>query len=266
MPDTGYGASLEALPRLYRDLAPWYPLLTPASDYSEEAAFYLRVFESHCRPAPRTLLDLGCGAGHNASHLKAHLAATLVDLSPDMLALSRKLNPGCAHVQGDMRSARLGSVFDCVLAHDAVCHLTSREDLARAIETAYAHCAPGGAALFQPDFVRETFVAGVESGGSDGPDRALRYLEWRWDPDAADESYVTDMAYVLRDQNGAVEVAHDRFIMGLFERATWMDLIAAAGFLPRAVPFEHSEHSEVACEVFVGMRPGGPDERVGSLT
>jgi hypothetical protein len=26
-------------PRLYRDLADWYPLLTPVADYAEEAAF-----------------------------------------------------------------------------------------------------------------------------------------------------------------------------------------------------------------------------------
>jgi len=27
-------------PKLYRDLADWYPLLTPVDDYAEEAAFY----------------------------------------------------------------------------------------------------------------------------------------------------------------------------------------------------------------------------------
>ncbi len=31
--------------RFYRDLADWYPLLTPVADYAEEAAFYRRLFE-----------------------------------------------------------------------------------------------------------------------------------------------------------------------------------------------------------------------------
>ena len=75
------------VPRLYRDLADWYPLLTPVGDYAEEAAFYLRLFEAHCRWPPRTLLDLGSGGGHNAAHLKATVACTLVDLEPAMLAL-----------------------------------------------------------------------------------------------------------------------------------------------------------------------------------
>ena len=146
--------------QLYRDLADWYPLLTPVGDYAEAAAFYRRLFENHCRRPPRTLLDLGSGGGHNAAYLKATLACTLVDLAPAMLALSRRLNPDCEHVQGDMRSIRLGRLFDCVLLHDAVSYMASRTDLARAIATAFEHTAPGGVAMFQPDFVSETFEPG----------------------------------------------------------------------------------------------------------
>jgi len=35
---------------------------------------------------------------------------TLTDLSPQMLTMSRELNPECAHVQGDIRTLRLGRV------------------------------------------------------------------------------------------------------------------------------------------------------------
>ena len=68
--------------------------------------------------------------------------------------------------------------------------------------------------MFQPDFVSETFEPGTETGGSDGERRGLRYLEWRWVPDSSAEIYVTDMAYLLRDENGAVEVIHDRHVDG----------------------------------------------------
>jgi len=136
--------------RLYSDLADWYPLLTPVGDYAEEAAFYRRLFETHCRRPPRALLDLGSGGGHNAAHLKAFLTCTLVDLAPAMLAVSRRLNPECEHVQGDMRSIRLGRAFDCVLMHDAVSYMSSRADLERAIGTAFEHTAPGGVARSSP--------------------------------------------------------------------------------------------------------------------
>lgn len=224
---------------LYRDLADWYPLLTPAADYAEEAAFCKRLFEEHSRRPPRTLLDLGSGGGHNAAHLKVTFTCTLVDLAPAMLAVSRRLNPECEHVQGDMRSIRLGRAFDCVLVHDAVCYMASRAELRSAVVTAFEHTAPGGVALFQPDFVSETFEQGTEAGGSDAGGRALRYLEWRWVPESSRETYLTDMAYLLRREDGTVEVHHDRHLMGLFSRAVWSDTIAAAGFEPRAVPFAH---------------------------
>lgn len=98
-------SSSEDLPRLYRDLADWYPLVTPVGDYAEEAAFYRRLFNSHCRKTPRSLLDLGSGGGHNAAHLKSTLTCTLVDISPAMLAMSRRLNPDCEHVRGVSRVA-----------------------------------------------------------------------------------------------------------------------------------------------------------------
>jgi SAM-dependent methyltransferase len=247
--------------RLYRELADWYPLLTPVGDYAEEAAFYGRLFEENCREPPRTLLDLGSGGGHNAAYLKATLTCTLVDLAPAMLELSRRLNPECEHVQGDMRSIRLGRVFDCVLVHDAVSYMASRADLASAIATAFEHTAPGGVALFQPDFVAETFEPGNETGGSDGGGRALCYLEWRFVPDAGrHETYVTDMAYLLRDESGDVRVLHDRHMMGLFPRAVWLELIAAAGFEPLAIPFEHSSYSDTGREVFLGLRSAGGKE------
>ncbi|MBM4318939.1 MAG: class I SAM-dependent methyltransferase [Deltaproteobacteria bacterium] len=241
-------------PRLYRELANWYPLPTPVGDYAEEAAFYQRLFETRCRQQPRTLLDLGSGGGHNAAHLKTAFTCTLVDLAPAMLEQSRRLNPECEHVQGDMRSVRLGRTFDCVLVHDAVSYMSSRADLARATATAFEHTAPGGVALFQPDFVAETFEPGSETGGSDAGGRGLRYLEWRWIPEAAHEAYLTDMAYLLRDERGVVEVMHDRHVMGLFPRAVWLELIAAAGFEPLAAPFEHSSYSNTGHEVFLGLR------------
>ena len=62
------------------------------------------------------------------------------------------------------------------------------------------------------------------------------------------------MAYVLKDERGGVEVVHDRHDMGLFPRATWLELIAEAGFEPLAVPFLHNSTSNTGHEVFLGLR------------
>jgi len=240
--------------RLYSELAAWWPLMSAPEDYKEEAAFYQQTLLGAAARA-KTMLELGSGGGNNASHLKSRFTMTLVEPSAGMLAVSRALNPECDHVQGDMRTVRLGRVFDCVFVHDAVCYMTTEADVRAAMETAFVHCAPGGAALFCPDHVRENFQPATDHGGHDAGSRGLRYLEWTWDPDPADTTYQVDYAYLLREANGSTRVEHDRHIEGLFARGDWLRLLSEVGFNPKVVPFEHSELEPGRYEIFLGSKP-----------
>jgi len=245
-------------PRLYDDLASWWPLLSDPADYAGEAARHRRALVAACARRPRTLLELGSGGGNNALHMKRHFRkTTLVDLSAGMLAVSRKLNPGCEHVRGDMRTVRLGRTFDAVFVHDAIGYMTTEKDLAAAIATAYAHTAPGGAALFVPDHVRETFAPATQHGGHDGKTRGLRYLMWTWDPDPKDTSYLLDFAYLLRHPDGAVTSESDRHTIGIFPKATWKRLLAEAGFKVKILLDPEPDLEPSARVVFVGKRPLG---------
>src|SRR5215203_2943429 len=184
-------------PRMYGELAGWWPLLSAPAVYAEEAGIYRRLLVEAADRPPETVLELGSGGGNNASHLKAHFRMTLVDLSPGMLEVSRELNPECEHVQGDMRTVRLGRTFDAVFVHDAVCYMTTEDDLRLAVGSAFAHCRPGGAALFAPDHLRENFRTGTDWGGHDGGGRAARFLEWTWDPDPLEHSELEPGTYEL---------------------------------------------------------------------
>ncbi len=241
--------------KLYDELASWWPLLSSPADYAEEAAFYERALLDACELPARTLLEIGSGGGNNALYLKRRFRTTLVDLSPGMLAVSQDLNPECEHVEGDLRTVRLGRVFDCVFIHDAIVYMTTEADLRRALETAYLHCRPGGAALFAPDHVRENFQSSTSHGGHDGDGRSLRYLEWTWDPDPTDSTYLVDYAFLLREADGAVRVEHDRHVEGLFARADWLRLLSEVGFRASMLPFDHSELEPGEYELFVGERP-----------
>jgi SAM-dependent methyltransferase len=247
--------TVEEIPKLYRELASWWPLLSAPSDYAEEAAFYERTLREACARPVRTVLELGSGGGNNASFLKAAFTLTLVDRSDQMLAVSQALNSECEHVAGDMRSVRVGRAFDAVFVHDAVDYLFSEADLALAARTAFEHCRPGGAALFAPDHVRENFRESASHGGHDGEGRGLRYLEWTWDPDPHDSTYVTDYAYLLRDDRTGTTAVHDRHVHGLFGREVWLRTLSGAGFEPCVVPFAHSEVEPGAHELFVARRP-----------
>jgi SAM-dependent methyltransferase len=242
-------------PKLYSDLAAWWPLLSPADEYAEEAAFYALVLQAYSRDPVQSLLELGSGGGNNASHLKRKFRLTLVDSSAQMLEVSRALNPECEHIAGDMRTLRLNREFDAVFIHDAICYMTSEAQLRQAIETAFIHCKPGGVTLLAPDHVRETFSESTEHGGVNGDIGSLRYLEWSYDPDPTDTTYTVDYAYLLRDPDGEVRVEHDRHVEGLFSREVWLGLMAAAGFEAQAVTFPQSVHG-APLEVFVGRKPG----------
>ena len=110
-------------------------------------------------------------------------------------------------------------------------------------------------ALFAPAFTRETFQPDTSHGGYDGDSRSLRYLEWTWDPDPTDDTYLSDFAYLMRDEAGEVSVKSDRHVLGLFSRSQWLETIAAAGFLPRAVPCPLNEIAQWTPEVFLGVKP-----------
>jgi SAM-dependent methyltransferase len=239
--------------RLYSDLADWWPLISPPEEYAEEAAFAARLLGQAERPV-REVLELGSGGGHCASHLTSRFTMTLVDASSEMLAVSRRLNPDCPHIVGDIRTIRLGRDFDAVFVHDAVSYMTSEADLSQAIETAYAHCRPGGVAVFVPDCTAETFEPSTGYGGIDGADgRAARYLEWAWDPDPGDTWTVTEYAFLLRERDGAVRTVHESHRLGVFGQATWLRLLEAAGFQARAVTEETSEDRQPR-DLFTGQR------------
>lgn len=238
----------------YRNLAEWWPVISPVSDYESECSEIRRVLESR-RPRARTLLELGSGGGHVAFHLKAGFDCTLTDLSPAMLDVSRRLNPGCLHIQGDMRNLDLDRRFDIVLAHDAIAYMTSEADLRAAFATAHRHLAPGGLALFIPDDVVETFEPGESDlfGGETPDGRSARALEWCGDL-AADGTTTVHYAFLLRDADGQVSTAGETHRVGVFSRADWERWLEAEGFVVETVE-EQTDEDRTPRLLFLGTRP-----------
>ncbi len=236
--------------KMYHQLAEWWPLLSPPEDYADEAAFFLLLFAEVTGSRPATLLELGSGGGNNALHMKSAFAsATLVDLSSEMLEVSRRLNPGCEHIPGDMRSVRLERAFDAVFIHDAIDYMATEANLRAAMDTAFVHCKPGGIALFVPDHVRETFVDYTEHGGADGEGRAIRYLEWGYDPDPTDNTCVVEYVLLLRKDGHDVVIESDQSVYGLFDTDEWLLWLEEAGFSASFVIDEYER------QVFVGRKP-----------
>jgi SAM-dependent methyltransferase len=234
---------------MYAELASWWPLLSPPSQYVEEAGDLLPLLFPE---VGATLLELGSGGGSLAFHLKRHFKSTLTDISPAMVDVNRQLNPECEHIVGDMRTLDLGRQFDRVLVHDAIMYAADPAAVRATLHTAARHCRPGGRVVVVPDCVRETFEPETEHGGEDAPapgQLALRYLMWSWDPDPADTTFDVIYAFVLRDAEGRITVEQDHHREGLFPRADWLAWFEEAGLQPRI-------HVDPwARDVFIAIKP-----------
>lgn len=215
--------------RLYDELSDRYRLLTPPEEYVDEGRVFGRALREVVGSGRIRVLELGAGAGHLASHLD-DAALVLTDVSPRMLSLAQALLPEARCVVGDMRSLRLGEVFDAVIAHDAVCYLRTEADLRAMAETAWVHLRPGGVLVVAPDATTETFEPGTTCGGSDAGDEGVRYLEWTWQREGQADGYVVEYVVVHKRGDDLPSVEHDRHEEGLFSRAQWLDALASAGF------------------------------------
>ncbi len=237
----------------YGSLASWWPVISPVEHYADEAACFARLLREKAGPV-RTALELGSGGGHLARHLSDEFSLTLSDLSPDMLDVSRSLNPACAHHRGDMRTLRLDQRFDAVIVHDAIDYMTTENDLTAAFVTAREHLRPGGWLLAVPDHTAETFEPGTDVSGSDSPDgRSARLFEWSWDPDPTDTWTQTEYVFVLRRSDGAVTTVSETHRHGLFPESTWLRLLAEAGLAPISV-VEETEEDRQPRTLFMAQR------------
>lgn len=235
--------------KLYNELADWWHLLSSPEEYAEEAELYWRII-SRYKSNIETALELGSGGGNNASHLKKHCRFTLTDLSPAMIEASRRLNPDCEHLVGDMRTVDVGRTFDLVFIHDAIMLMTTEEDLAKVFQNARWHLKPDGLLFIAPDFFQETFQPETDWGGHDDGHRGIRYLEWTYDNDPNDNLVETDYVYLLK--TGAEEpiCVHDHTIDGIFPKKTWEELLNKAGF---DIFFERIDHSELKPDSYYGI-------------
>ena len=223
--------------QIYGELAEWWPAISPPSEYAEEAALYVEMIRGAARRPVREVLELGSGGGNHASHMKRHLAMTLVEPSEGMRGVSLALSPECAHLPGYMRSVRLGRPFDAVFVHDAIAHMTTEADLRAALRTVAAHLAPSGVALVAPDATAETFSETTEHGGGEGAGgRRARYLQWTLPPEPGETSFEAHYAFLLREPDGGVRAVHDVPREGLFARATWLRLSREAGHSAQLAP------------------------------
>ena len=227
--------------RMYTDLAWAWPIISPPEDYTGEAERFRSAIVKRSKIPVNTLLDMGCGGGHNDFHLKRHFQVTGTDISTGMLENARRLNPDVDYQIGDMRTAGLGKEFDAVIIADSIMYMLSEEDLLAAFRTAFAHLKPGGIFCTYAEELKATFSTGTYSHRPMGlPGSEITLIEHKWDPDPLDTSFEFLFLFLIRD-GPIMRVETDRHTCGLFPLATWKRLLGEAGFSAKVTKWHQGE-------------------------
>jgi SAM-dependent methyltransferase len=223
--------------RLYSDLAWIWPIISPPQDYIEETEQLCKIIQGHSQIEVKTLLNLGCGGGHNDYTLKKHFRVTGIDTSEDMLKLSTKLNPEVTYSVGDMRTLRLGQLFDTVTIFDSINYMLTVEDLRAAFRTAFKHLKPGGVFLTLIETTPERFRQNwTQCTTHARDDIEIAFIENVYDPDPTDTTYEVTFIYLIR-RGGRMDIETDRHVCGIFGLETWHGLLEGVEFEVKQMEF-----------------------------
>lgn len=215
--------------RLYQDLSWLWPLWEKVGEYKPESDQFIKLVNRYY-PNAKTLLDIACGGGKNDYYLKKRFAVTGVDLSPQMIAQARRLNPKAEYHVGDMRSFDLKRQFDVVFFNDGIIYMISIPDLTKALRNARRHLNPGGLMVLYVEDCKERFKQSKTSvWRSAAKSYDITYIENDYDPDPRDSAYQMAFVYIIR-RGKQLRIEHDTHTAGLFSLAQWRKALKQAGF------------------------------------
>jgi trans-aconitate methyltransferase len=121
----------------------------------------------------KTLVDAGCGTGHDAAFLAAAgFAVTGVDASPQMIELARSRAPQAQFAVGDVFSWRPPAPVDGVVCRGVFDEITDDEERQRGVDSLFAMLRPGGLLIVsvrelekaRARYAREPVVTRSEAG------------------------------------------------------------------------------------------------------
>ena len=216
--------------RLYSDLSWTWPIISPPEDYIQETEWFCKIIREHSQIEVKTLLNLGCGGGHNDYTLKTHFSVTGLDTSGAMLNLARKLNPEATYLLDDMRTVRLGVFFDAVTIFDSVNYMLSVQDLRAAFTTAFEHLKPGGVFLTLVEESVDCFHNNKTTCSTHVKgDIEITFIENYYDPDPTDTTFEATFIYLIR-RGSRLEIETDHHLCGIFDMKIWLDQLRGVGF------------------------------------
>lgn len=215
-----------------------YEALYTGRSYQHEISLVDRLLDARLpapaegeEPAPRRVLEVGCGPGLRLAVLQQWRGKYLpegLDRDPDMLRLAaRRLEDVPLHL-GDMRNFRLKGKFEAVLClFGMIGYVANRKEMAVALRTMRNHLAPRGVLLLEPwlspDQATDRHVR------ADRAQRPGLFVDRMNYTRVKGNRTVLDVHYLIGTDQGVRHVQEKRSL-ALFTDAEYRAALKAAGF------------------------------------
>ena len=233
----------------YTRSAAFYDVLYAGKAYVDEAAAVHARIQAHLRSGGNALLDVACGTGNHAAHLREHYQVDGLDLDEGLLRIARERNPDAAFHQGDMAEFDLGRRFDALVClFSAIGYVRTEDALRRTIANFARHLRPGGVAVVEPWLSPEIFRPGPPRlDVSESPEmKVARMGRTERDGDGS----IIQFVYMVGTAAG-IETWEDRHQLGLFTHEQTLDAFRAAGL----EVVEHDPHGLTGRGLYVARKP-----------
>lgn len=198
-------------------------------DYEAESRAIADLIERWA-PGARTVLDVACGTGGHALHLRSDHGYVVhgIDIEPAFVALARAKVPDARFSEGDMTRFDLGLRFDVVLClFSSIGYLCDLARVVRAFRRFRAHLEPGGVTLVEPWLTPEAWIPGrvYVHSGEVGERRVVRMSH------STVDGRISRLAfhYLIGGPEGIEHRVEDH-ALGLFTREEMLEAFGRAGF------------------------------------
>jgi SAM-dependent methyltransferase len=194
-------------------------------NYKEEFEFYSKIIHSHSK---QNVLEIGCGTGHLANHF---LASTIkyqgLDLSKNMIALSKSRNPEGIFHQGDMTDFKLDTkTQSTIITARTTSYLLTNSAVHQALECIHNNLEVNGILCFdfidanrffsiiknEKKMIHEAFIHNKHYYRESlmKPDKTLDNFMFHW-----------DAVYFEKLNNQSVKLTEDQSIVRAFTKNEW---------------------------------------------
>ena len=198
-------------------------------DYAAEATAIATLLRA-AHPTAKTILDVACGTGEHALHLRTSHGFVVdgLDRDPGLLAVAREKLPDARFFEADMAAFDVGHRYDVVMClFSSIGYVQTLDRVTAALRCFRAHLAAGGVIVVEPWFAPGVLREGPGSTKNHAEANGVR-VERASHVTVAGRLSTLVFDYRFEDANG-VRVAREVHELGLFTQEEMMTSFGEAG-------------------------------------